>query len=128
MTDPDPISRILERDLRYPRGAYEFVREVLGLTTHPDGAPRHVTAKELLESLRDHVRAQFGPLSRTVLEDWNVRNTADFGNIVWNLVDEGAAGKTDEDKLTDFIEVFDFTEAFPPDLGDVAFAEPDEDE
>ena len=53
-------------------------------------------------------------LARTVLARWNIRATADFGEMVYLLIANGAMSKTDEDSLEDFRDVYDFDEAFTP--------------
>jgi uncharacterized repeat protein (TIGR04138 family) len=124
----DPIADILRRDPRYPRAAYDFVRDALHRTVERLGEQRHVTAKELLEGIREEATAGFGPLARTVFETWNVRSTADFGRIVFNLVDAGEMGKTEEDDLKDFNEVYDFRDVFPEETGEVRVRDDDEDD
>jgi uncharacterized repeat protein (TIGR04138 family) len=124
----DALSDMLRRDPRYPRAAYEFVRDALQFTVERAGAQRHVTAKELLEGIRDHAREEFGPLARMVFESWNVHQTQDFGNLVFNLVEAGEMGKTDEDDIRDFDSVYRFEEAFPRETGPVEVRRPGEDE
>ena len=127
MTD-DPISEIIRKDPRYPRAAYDFVRDALHKTVQRLGETRHVTAKELLEGIREEARLGFGPLARTVFDTWNVRGTADFGRIVFNLVEAGEMGKTDEDSLLDFESVYRFEDAFPEETGEVQVRRDDEDD
>jgi uncharacterized repeat protein (TIGR04138 family) len=55
---------------------------------------------------------QFGPLSKRVLAEWGIHSCIDFGHIVFNLVEEGLLGKTENDSLEDFSEGYDFCEAF----------------
>lgn len=47
-----------------------------------------------------------------VLDYWGVVSTADVGQMVFNLVQAGIFGKTDEDTTESFRDVFDFREAF----------------
>lgn len=47
-----------------------------------------------------------------VLDYWGVVSTADVGQMVFNLVQAGIFGKTDEDTTESFRDVFDFCEAF----------------
>jgi uncharacterized repeat protein (TIGR04138 family) len=41
-----------------------------------------------------------------------VTRTEDFGAIVFQLVEAGILGKTDEDQLSDFARGYDFDQAF----------------
>ena len=47
-----------------------------------------------------------------VFESWGVRQTRDFGEIVFSLVGAGLLGKTDEDSIEDFESIYDFDEVF----------------
>jgi uncharacterized repeat protein (TIGR04138 family) len=125
ISDDDPFARILAKETRYARAAYEFTQQALGITIRRTGEQRHVSAAELLDGIRSIARAQFGPLTRGVLADWGVRTTRDFGEIVFLLIDVGTMKKTDEDTLEDFDDVFDFVEAFPDDLGAVQIVNDD---
>ena len=117
--------RILRRDGRYKRAAYDFVLE--GIRRAADSG--HVTAEELLDQIREMALEKFGPLARTVFTDWHVTTTEDFGNVVFSLVDEEAIGKTEEDELSHFIDVFEFEEAFPDHaVGEVAIRREDAEE
>jgi uncharacterized repeat protein (TIGR04138 family) len=111
------IQRITSRDSRYHRESYFFLREGLDytqkrLTESKRSEPRHVTGKELLQGLRDYALAQFGPMSKTVLDEWGIRTSQDFGEIVFNMVDEGLLSKTETDSRQDFANGLDFEEAF----------------
>jgi uncharacterized repeat protein (TIGR04138 family) len=124
----DPIADIIKRDPRYPRAAYDFVREALQRTVEKLAKPRHVSARELLEGLREFAIAEFGPLAREVFESWNVRETTDFGRIVFRLIEAGEMGKTDQDDIADFKGVYRFEDAFPTDTGTVELSDDDEDD
>lgn len=114
-------NRITERTTRFCPSAYVFVQEGLrhtvqrllddddsGLT--PES--RHISGRQLCLGLRDYAIHQYGHLARTVLEDFGIRRTEDFGRIVFTLVDVGLMRKTEEDRFEDFESVFDFDEAF----------------
>jgi uncharacterized repeat protein (TIGR04138 family) len=93
------------------------VREALdhtiqSLSKPKTGPDRHVSGHELLDGIRVFACEQFGPLTKTVLNRWGIRETADFGEIVFNLVDKGILGKTDDDRREDFRNGYDFEEAF----------------
>jgi uncharacterized repeat protein (TIGR04138 family) len=106
------VDRILERDPRYPRQAYGFVMEALKHTTSKLPVRRHVTGQELSLGIRDFAVKQFGIAARLVFEQWGITRTRDFGEIVFNLVHAGLMRKTDEDRIEDFNEVFDFETEF----------------
>lgn len=117
------VDKIVAHDPRYHRDAYDFVREALDHTQrliHKDARAdkpkkeRHVSGQQLLGGIRDYALAQFGPMVPTVFEDWGVRRCEDFGEIVFNLVDNGNGlfGKTEQDTRGDFQGGYDFDEAF----------------
>ena len=113
----DAVQQIVTQDPRYDREAYQFVREGLDFTLklHKKSAPatpHHVSGQELLEGIRQYALEQFGPLSKTVLDHWGVRHCEDFGEIVFNLVEKGVLGKTEQDSRADFKGGYDFEEAF----------------
>jgi uncharacterized repeat protein (TIGR04138 family) len=47
-----------------------------------------------------------------VLAEWGVRNSEDFGEIVFNMVDVGLLAKTEKDSRADFQNAYDFFDAF----------------
>jgi uncharacterized repeat protein (TIGR04138 family) len=111
------ILAITERDTRYAYEAYPFVLGGVETAVAALDEPRHVSGAELCDSLREIALARFGPLAKDVLNFWGIRATADFGNIVFHLVEAGLLLKTEEDSLADFIDVYDFDAAFEEDSG-----------
>ncbi len=111
-TPNDLLAPILEKDSRYSIDAYLFVREGLDHTVRKLKKPRHVSGQELLEGMREYALQEFGPVAKRVLSEWGINECVDFGNIVFNLVNEGLLGKTDEDSIEDFMDGYDFHEAF----------------
>jgi uncharacterized repeat protein (TIGR04138 family) len=77
---------------------------------------RHVSGTQLCLGLRDFATKEYGLLARVVLRRWNIHSTEDFGHIVFAMVDAGLMHKTDDDSVADFMNVFDFAEAFSPQL------------
>ena len=73
---------------------------------------RHVAGPELLEGVRQYALREFGPMVLTVFESWGIRNCEDIGHMVFNLINAGIFGKTEEDSLEDFKNVYDFKDAF----------------
>lgn len=112
----EAVNQILEKDKRYDRDAYFFVREALDYTMKMlkknSQANRHVTGQELLEGLRRYALDQFGPMAKTVFEYWGIHQCADFGELVFSMVEKGILGKTEEDSREDFKVGYDFDEAF----------------
>ena len=108
----ETIEDIVKRDARYKIGVYNFVLEALNYTVSSLKKSRHVTGKELLESIKQYAKGQFGPMARTVLEHWGVNSTGDFGNIVFNLVGTNILSKTEQDSIDDFKNGYNFEEVF----------------
>ena len=72
----------------------------------------HVSGNELLNGIRDYALDRFGPMTMTLMEHWNISKCRDFGDIVFNLVDHGILGRTENDSLDDFEGGYNFKEAF----------------
>ena len=114
----EKVKQITSEDNRYDMGAYYFIRQALDYTVQTrDGSANpirtnHVSGQELLDGVRRFALDQFGPMTVTVFLFWGIRSCSDFGEIVFNLVEEGILGKNEQDKKGDFSEVYDFEEAF----------------
>jgi uncharacterized repeat protein (TIGR04138 family) len=113
----EALDSIVASDPRYQRDAYVFLRDSLDFTTKQQkkakGATvRHVTGPELLGGVRQYALKEFGPLVRTVFDSWGIHSCEDIGNMVFNLIGAGIFGKTEEDSIEDFKNVYDFEEAF----------------
>lgn len=77
---------------------------------------RHVSGRDLCYGLRDYAIEQYGLLARPLLRRWRITRCEDFGRIVFAMVESGIMQKTDEDELDDFENVFEFSQAFSPEL------------
>jgi uncharacterized repeat protein (TIGR04138 family) len=113
----EALDSIVASDPRYQRDAYVFLRDALDFTTKQQKkvkgvTVRHVTGPELLDGVRRYALKEFGPMVMTVFENWGVRSCEDIGNIVFNLIGAGVFGKTEEDSIEHFKNVYDFEEAF----------------
>ncbi|HNV00279.1 MAG: hypothetical protein KA191_01460 [Verrucomicrobia bacterium] len=111
------LDRVTATDPRYRREAYHFLREALDYTQRAisksnRGKLRHITGQELLAGIRAYALAQYGPMALTLFHEWGVRSCADFGELVFNLVDQNVLGKTETDSRADFLDGYDFEEAF----------------
>ncbi len=102
---------------RYHRLAHVFVLEALNRSQEILGrskrqSDQHVSGPELLEGFRELAYEQFGGLALTVFHQWGLTSTNDVGHIVWELIDSGSMRKTEEDRLTDFFDLYSFEEVF----------------
>lgn len=113
----EALDSIVAADPRYGRDAYVFLRDALDYTTKQQkkakgASVRHVAGPELLEGVRQYALKEFGPMVVTVLSYWGIKSCEDIGHMVFNLIGAGIFGKTEEDSIEDFKNVFDFQEAF----------------
>lgn len=112
------VHLIVRDDRRYEPGAYHFLRQALDYTLNKvrekEGASstRHISGQELAEGIRDYALDQYGPMAKTLLNEWGITKTGDFGEMVFNLVDYKVFGKTEQDQKEDFQNLYSFDEAF----------------
>ena len=132
MTDESfSLYQLVNQDPRYPIEAYQFVREALayaadtmelGSQDHfdPDlddaevdqARERHLTGQQLCESIRSYALHQYGYMARVVLKNWNIDTTGCFGDIVYNMIDQGIMKKSSRDKRSHFDDVYSFDDVF----------------
>ena len=97
----------------YKAEAYHFIFDALDYTIGMRGGKRrHVSGPEIMEGVRRLALERFGYLARTVLANWGVVATDDFGNIVFNLIEVDLLQRTADDRREDFVGLYDFREAF----------------
>ena len=106
------VENIYAKDRRYKEDAYVFVMEALAYTQKKFNRPKHVKGEEMLIGLRELLLEQFGPMTMMVLSHWGIKSTEDFGNIVFNLVENRVLSKTEDDSIEEFRNGYDFGEAF----------------
>jgi uncharacterized repeat protein (TIGR04138 family) len=106
------LKEVVARDGRYHINAYRFVYEALDYTVKQLDKKRHISGRELLEGIKNLAIEQFGGLACMVLGIWGVSKTADFGNIVFNLVEADLMSRSEDDTREDFDGVYDFREVF----------------
>ncbi|KPJ72724.1 hypothetical protein AMJ52_05425 [candidate division TA06 bacterium DG_78] len=112
MNDIKTLQQILKKDPRYPVEAYAFVLEALFYSRKKLNIRGHVTGQQLLEGIRDLARERYGMMAKMVFAHWGITKTIDFGNIVFNMVKEKMLGKTAEDSIEDFEDIYNFDEVF----------------
>lgn len=113
----DPIADLVAADPRYHRDAYIFLRDGLEYTQRilkreVGTRTRHISGQELLEGLREYALKEYGPMALTVLAEWGIHRSEDFGEIVFNMVEHGILSKTEADSRDDFRGGYDFEQAF----------------
>ena len=136
-----PIIELLQQDQRYKLEGYQFVREALQYaqevlsmpaqdtasekaTSEKSGsektvgkAPKtehHLTGQQLCEAIRVYAVEQYGYLAQTVLNNWGIHTTSDFGEIVYNWIRIGEMRKSKHDRREDFNDQYNFDDAFQP--------------
>ena len=119
----DIIRKICEEDDTFPPMAYCFVRDsvhkaldnIVKAKRHnifADDDPPDIKGADLCRFFRDTLINRFGPSAIDVLDTWNIKRTSDFGKIIYQLIDVKILGKSENDSIEDFDDVYDFTEAF----------------
>jgi uncharacterized repeat protein (TIGR04138 family) len=106
------IRSLADRRGIFRADAYFFVLEALENAMESLEKRDHITGEHLLEWIRDLGRERYGVMAGDVFHAWGVHATIDFGRIVFHLVEEGLLRKRDEDSLSDFVDKFDFDDAF----------------
>ncbi len=111
------IFETASRHGKYSVNAYYFILDALRVTSRrirkKDAShSRHLSGQELSCGIRDYALDRFGCMSFTVMTLWGIHATADYGRIVYQLIDAGLLGKTGDDSINDFNDVFDFQQVF----------------
>ncbi|MDA7650054.1 hypothetical protein N8599_00990 [Verrucomicrobiales bacterium] len=113
----DAVEQVITNDSRYSGDSYYFLQEVLLKAVEiqrkeTSGENKHVTGGDLLEVFRDRALNQFGPMTMMVLQEWGLSKSEDVGNMVFNLIESGAFGKSEHDKREDFMNGYKFHDVF----------------
>ncbi len=114
------MEEVMRKAGRYPPAAFAFLHEGLARAVgdiygaQPPTGRHHVSGKQLCIALRDVAGDKWGMLAPTVLARWNIRETIDFGNMVYLLVQNKLMRKAPDDSIEDFRDVYDFASAFEP--------------
>src|SRR6201984_3492517 len=113
----EALESVLGRDPSYNRAGYIFLRDALDFATKQQKkikgvTVRHVAGPELLDGVRQYALKEFGPMVITVFGSWGIHSCEDIGNMVFNLIGAGIFGKTEEDSIEHFKNVYHFEEVF----------------
>ena len=135
------LQELFNQDPRYKPEAYQFIFESLDYaqnrlklgkkqesepsemrlsceeckTEESQEAENHVTGQELCQASRLYALDMYGFMAKTVLNNWGIHSTSDFGELVYNMIRIGRMRKTLEDRREDFNDVYDFENAFDED-------------
>ena len=94
----------------------------IGEVAEEVASQRHVTGQQLCQAIRRFALDQYGYMAKTVLNNWGIHATGDFGELVFNLIRIGRMRKTPQDSRADFDDVYQFDTAFREDF---SFAPPE---
>jgi len=109
------MDRIRLREPRFDERAYLFVLGALEFCQQRLPERRHINGRELALACRDLALERFGVMARMVLEHWGVRSTSDLGDVVFTLVELDLLMSQASDTRGEFVDVFDFDQAFERD-------------
>ena len=96
------VKELTRTDPRYSEDAYRFVTEAVTFSVNRLEAHRHVTARELMEGIRDYAAQEYGALAHEVLTSWGVATASDVGEIVYKLIGVELLSASPGDKRSDF--------------------------
>ncbi len=111
------IANLLQRETRFAPEAYALVRDALHATMaehsqEHQAEATHLRGPDLLKGFRTYLLKQYGPMVPTLLANWGITCTKDVGEIVFHLIEEGIFSKSEDDRIEDFENVYDFHTAF----------------
>lgn len=107
------LENIALKDGRYSPNVVRFVYEGLRYTTENLIAePGHITGKTLCKGLKSLAVKKWGRLAKLVLNTAGVKNTHDFGEIVYMMIKNEWMSAQSSDRMEDFDDVYDFQTEF----------------
>lgn len=113
-----PITKSPRSRLKYHPQAYLFINDALAVAQEAFGRDKtsetggHILPRELLDGVRLLGQRRYGMMAPSVFRTWGIITTADVGEIVFEMVELGEMKKTDDDRMSDFVDVFSFDDAF----------------
>ena len=107
------LENIANEDSRFSYQALKFVLEGLDYTAkNITTERRHVSGQTLCQGLKELAVEKWGRLAMLVLNTWSVKNTRDFGEIVFCLIKHKWMSAQPTDSIDDFNDVYDFKTVF----------------
>ena len=107
------LEQIAGEDGRFTPQAVRFVYEGLGYTAKNVAVePKHVNGQTLCDGLRKLAIEKWGRLAIMVLNNWGLKTTRDFGEIVYLMIRNEWMSAQPADSIDDFNDVYDFKTVF----------------
>jgi uncharacterized repeat protein (TIGR04138 family) len=111
----ESVKIVTGRDQAYKPDGYHFLRDALDHTVgtlRKDELVehRHVSGPELLAGVVEYALKEYGSMAISVLDSWGIRSGEDIGAMVFQLIEAGAFGRSEEDSPADFTGVIDLRE------------------
>jgi len=109
----ESLEKIAKENSRFSADAIRFVYEGLGHAVKFTAAePSHVKGEVLCIALKELAIERWGRLAMLVLNNWGIKNTRDFGEIVYLMIDHKWMSAQPGDSIDDFNYVYDFKTVF----------------
>ena len=103
----------IAQESRFCDGALKFVYEGLGYTAKKAAEePDHITGQILCKGLAKLATEKWGRLAMMVLNNWGIKKTEDFGEIVYLMIKHKWMSAQPSDSIDDFNGVYDFKTVF----------------
>jgi len=107
------LEQIAAEDGRFSAPAIRYVYEGLGYTAKNVATePKHVSGQTLCEGLKKLAIEKWGRLALLVLNNWGIRTTRDFGEIVYLMIKNEWMSAQPTDSIDDFDDVYNFKTVF----------------
>ena len=107
------FEQIAKEDNRFNSQAIKFVYEGLSFTVKKITVePRHISGQTLCEGLRKLAIEKWGRMSMLVLNNWGIKTTRDFGEIVYLMIRHKWMSAAETDTIDDFNDVYEFQTVF----------------
>lgn len=114
-----PLAKSLRPKLKFHHQAYVFVREALSEAQELkfgreqiNESRGHISARELLEGVSSLGKRRYGMMAVSVFRHWGILSTADFGRVVFEMIELGDMKKTENDLFEDFVDIYTFEDVF----------------
>ncbi|MCG8599538.1 MAG: hypothetical protein MI807_05305 [Verrucomicrobiales bacterium] len=103
----EAVKMIAGQGAVYKPDGYHFLREALDHTVNQLRKDeliehRHVSGPELLTGIIEYALKEFGSMAVAVLESWGIATGEDIGTMVFQLIEVGAFGRSEDDSPSDF--------------------------